>query len=71
MAKTTAVPQPENDWRAEEDLRTMKRAAEIHKDRKRLKLMEACMKKEMAGLKHASKYAKLMQNDAEGEDEED
>lgn len=62
MAKgknVVAAPAMDSDWQAEDDLRTMKRAAEIHRDRKRMKILQKFAKKEVDGIKRVSKYAKL------------
>lgn len=54
MSKNSnAVPMIDNDWRAEDDMRTLVAANEIRKDPARLKKALACAKKksaELAGL---------------------
>lgn len=57
MAKTTTPAQisakQEADWRAEDDLRTLLRAAEIKKDPKRLAAAKAKAKEQMQALQAA------------------
>lgn len=57
MAKTLSAAQvsakQEADWRAEDDLRTLLRAAEIKKDHKRLAAAKAKAKEQMQALQAA------------------
>jgi hypothetical protein len=57
MAKTLSAAQvsakQEADWRAEDDLRTLLRAAEIKKDPKRLAAAKAKAKEQMQALQAA------------------
>lgn len=64
MAKSVVGPSVDRDWQAEEDLRTLKRAAEISRDRKRMRLMKACMKKEIKDYTRVTKYARLLEAQA-------
>lgn len=41
----------EKSWRAEEDMRTLKRAEEIRKDVKRMSAAQECAKKEIETVK--------------------
>jgi len=59
MAKATAVKasKTEQDWMAEDDLRTLMRAAEIRKDPARLKRAQAKAKEQLAALQAATASA--------------
>ena len=45
------VSADEKQWRAEEDMRTLKRAEEIRKDVKRMSAAQECAKKEIESTK--------------------
>ena len=49
-SKSTAVPSSDDDWQAEDDMRTLARAEEIRKSPKRLKAALAKAKEKMAEL---------------------
>lgn len=51
--QTMPTVKGEDDWRAEDDCRTLQRAGEVLSDRKRLGRARAAAKKQMAGLKFA------------------
>jgi hypothetical protein len=59
MAKTAAVGMPDKkqqqDWEAEDDVRTLVRAAEIQKDKPRLARAKAKAKEQLAALATATK----------------
>lgn len=58
--KGIAVPEPSKyDYEAEEDARSMTKAAEIHGDRKRMAKAMAHMRKKMREMKRAHGFAKL------------
>ena len=57
-SKSTAVPSSDDDWQAEDDMRTLARAEEIRKDPKRLKAALAKAKEKMAELQALQDSAK-------------
>lgn len=55
MAKSNTLSSAynDNDWRAEEDMRTLARAEEVKKDPKRYKAALACAKEKIAEMEAA------------------